>query len=105
MPKFSVLNRDKLSSFVEIQEGQSLMECLRNAGYDELIAICGGNCSCATCHVYLRDIDLETLPKKSEDEEALLEGLQYFSNDSRLSCQIQVNHLLDGATVVIPPEE
>ena len=105
MPKINIINRNGSSSDAEIIEGQSLMEALRNLGCDEIIAICGGNCSCATCHVYLRNIDMNALPKISEDEEILLGGLEWTSSDSRLSCQLPVSEMLDGAIIVIPPEE
>lgn len=105
MPKVTIINRDKVSSSIELQSGQSLMEGLRAAGYDEIIAICGGNCSCATCHIYLQPVDPSVLPKISEDEEALLESLQYVTPESRLSCQIPINSALEGAVISIADEE
>jgi 2Fe-2S ferredoxin len=33
--------------------GRTVMEVIRDAGFDELLALCGGCCSCATCHVYV----------------------------------------------------
>lgn len=104
MPKVTVINRDKVSSMIELQTDQSLMEGLRAAGYDEIIAICGGNCSCATCHIYLQPIESSLLPEISEDEQALLESLDCVTKESRLSCQIQVNSALEGAVIIVPDE-
>lgn len=105
MPRITVISRDKVSSMIELQTDQSLMEGLRAAGYDEIIAICGGNCSCATCHIYLQSVESAALPDISEDEQALLESLQHVKPESRLSCQIQVNSALEGAVILVPDEE
>lgn len=105
MPQLTVINRNKVSSSIELQSGQSLMEGLRAAGYDEIVAICGGNCSCATCHIYLNPKDSSALSEVSEDEQVLLESLQHVKPESRLSCQIQVNSALESAVIIIPEEE
>lgn len=81
------------------------MEVLREVGYDEVVAICGGNCSCATCHVYINYKDATAQIKPSEDEEVLIESLNYSKQNSRLACQVEVNSLLEGSVVCISPEE
>ena len=84
--------------------GLSLMETIRAAGFDQLLALCGGCLSCATCHVYV-DPGAGTLPLVSEDENDLLESSSHRQPNSRLSCQIQVNEGLDGLRVTIAPSE
>ncbi len=73
---------------------------------DGVEALCGGMCSCATCHVY---IDPEWAPRLSErgdDELELLEDTECFKGqESRLSCQITVTAELDGMRIVVAPEE
>ena len=68
MPKLTVVTREGTESTVEGEAGLSVMEVIRDAGFDELLALCGGCCSCATCHVYIDEAFVDTLPPMSEDE-------------------------------------
>lgn len=81
------------------------MEALRENGMDELMALCGGCCSCATCHVYVSSDHAKALPPMSEDENDLLDSSDARQANSRLSCQITLNASLDGLHVVIAPED
>jgi 2Fe-2S ferredoxin len=81
------------------------MENIRNAGIDELMALCGGCCSCATCHVYVDPDMKDALAPMSADEDALLDSSSYRSPTSRLSCQIPFEPGLDGLRVTISPED
>ena len=65
-------------------------------------ADCGGECSCATCHVILSSEDYLVLGTPSEDEEAMLGLNPETSQTSRLSCQIKVTEDLDGIRVQLP---
>lgn len=55
----------------------SLMEAIREGGVDEILALCGGCCSCATCHVFVDEAFLDRLPPMSEDEDELLDSSAY----------------------------
>ncbi len=90
---------------VEIQDGLSLMEVIRDAGIDELLAMCGGCCSCATCHVYIDPEYLERVPEMSDDEGFMLDSSDHRAPGSRLSCQIPLTPDLAGMTVRIAPED
>lgn len=81
------------------------MEAIRDAGLDELMALCGGCCSCATCHIYVDPDFHDRLPKISEDENDLLDSSDHRAQASRLSCQLQLTADLDGLTVRIAPED
>jgi len=81
------------------------MDNLRNAGIDELLALCGGCCSCATCHVYVDESFVGRIPPASEDEGDLLDASMYRLPSSRLSCQITVTDGLDDLRVTISPED
>ena len=86
--------------------GASLMENIRNAGFDELLAMCGGCLSCATCHVYVEQFPgSASLPVASIDETELLEGSDYRQENSRLSCQIPFDETLSGIVIGIAPED
>lgn len=81
----------------------SLMEAIRDNGFDELLASCGGCCSCATCHVIVDASDLSRLPPMSSDEDSLLGDSDYRAPGSRLSCQIPLSPTLDGLSLQIAP--
>jgi len=85
-------------------QGVSVMESIREAGIDDLAALCGGSCSCATCHVYIDDNQTALLPAVSEAEDDLLDGSEHRSSKSRLSCQLICSEALDGLRVTIAPE-
>lgn len=105
MPILHVTNREGDEKDVPGQAGFSLMEILRDNGFDELLALCGGCCSCATCHVYVEEARLTALPPLSDDENDLLDSSGHRQANSRLSCQIPWSDSLDGLRITIAPEE
>jgi 2Fe-2S ferredoxin len=105
MPEIFVADRSGVESRVEAQTGLSLMENIRSAGFDELLAICGGCCSCATCHVYVDEAFATSLPTIGSDEDDLLDSSDHRRATSRLSCQIPVADELAGLKVQIAPED
>ncbi|OGS49198.1 MAG: ferredoxin [Erythrobacter sp. RIFCSPHIGHO2_12_FULL_63_10] len=105
MPKLIVVNRNGDEAAVEVESGLTVMEAIRDNGFDELLALCGGCCSCATCHVHVDPAFLKLLPKMSEDEDDLLESSDHRSANSRLSCQLPFTDQLDGLKVTIAPED
>ena len=104
MGKIHVTDREGGQHEIELSSGENLMEPLRalDAGIE---ALCGGMCSCATCHVYVDEAWLERLPGRAAEELELLEELDCFRGNSRLSCQIPLTAALDGLRVTIAPEE
>ena len=105
MPKLIVVTREGEESTIDAQAGLSVMEVIRDAGIDELLALCGGCCSCATCHVHVDPSFLDQLPAMSEDENDLLDSSDHRNETSRLSCQVQLTDSLDGLKVTIAPED
>lgn len=105
MPKLTVVTREGQESTVEAENGLSVMEAIRDSGFDELLALCGGCCSCATCHVYVDESWADKLPPISDDENDLLDSSDHRQASSRLSCQIHVNAETDGLRVTIAPED
>jgi len=102
MVSITVINRSGQSATLDAKPGRSLMEAIRQADFGELEALCGGSCSCATCHVFL---SVPGLPAMSGDEDDLLEGSDHRCAGSRLSCQIPISAALEGAVVTIAPED
>ena len=105
MPKLIVTSREGLEKTVAGVAGHSVMEVIRDNGLDEMLAQCGGCCSCATCHVYVDPDVVGNLSAMSEDENDLLEGSDHRRPESRLSCQIPFGPALDGLRVTIAPED
>jgi 2Fe-2S ferredoxin len=105
LPSLTVVTREGTESVVEASTGLSVMEVIRDAGFDELLALCGGCCSCATCHVYVDPAFTDKLPAMSEDENDLLDSSDHRTAESRLSCQIPVTDAVDGLRVTIAPED
>ena len=105
MPKLVVVTRDGAEQTIEGQSGLSVMEIIRDAGVDELLALCGGCCSCATCHVHVDPVFADKVTKMGEDENDLLESSDHRDERSRLSCQINFNDSLDGLRVIIAQED
>ena len=105
MPKHVVVNRTGKEQEVEAKVGVSVMEAIRDNGFDELLALCGGCCSCATCHVYVDPAFADKVSALSEDENDLLDSTDHRQDNSRLSCQLQMTAALDGLKVTIAPED
>jgi 2Fe-2S ferredoxin len=88
---------------VQAPQDRTLMEVIRENGFEDLLALCGGCCSCATCHVYVDPAHVARLPAMSADEDELLAGSDVRQPTSRLSCQVRVTGALDGLRVTIAP--
>ena len=105
MPKLTVVNRAGEESTIEVESGLTVMEAIRDNGFDELLALCGGCCSCATCHVHVDPAFAEKLPPMGEDEDDLLDSSDHRAPTSRLSCQISFTADLSGLKVTIAEED
>ncbi|MFB0613554.1 2Fe-2S iron-sulfur cluster-binding protein [Aurantiacibacter poecillastricola] len=105
MPTLHVTTRSGEESTVEVGDGLTVMEAIRDNGFDELLALCGGCCSCATCHVHVDPAFKDKLPAMSEDEDDLLDSSEDRDENSRLSCQIPFTADLDGLKVRIAEED
>lgn len=105
MIRICVVDRSGIERMVEAEPGVSVMEAVRTSGIDELLALCGGCCSCATCHVYVES-GLETaLVAPDGDEDDLLDSSDHRRPNSRLSCQIALGPEHEGMRVQIAPED
>jgi ferredoxin, 2Fe-2S len=105
MPQIIVTTREGVEEKLEVPSGITVMHAIRDAGIYELLALCGGVCSCATCHVYVDPAFRNVLPPMGADENDLLDGSSHRNEASRLSCQIQVSPELDGLRMTIAPED
>ncbi|HEX7751057.1 MAG TPA: 2Fe-2S iron-sulfur cluster-binding protein [Novosphingobium sp.] len=105
MPQIVVVNQSGEESTIEAPTGRTLMEVIRDNGFDELLALCGGCCSCATCHVHIDPAFVDKLPALGEDESDLLDSSSHRNEYSRLSCQVPVTDALAGLRVTIAQED
>ena len=105
MTTLNVTLRTGEARVVQARPGASVMETIRDSGIDEIMAICGGCCSCATCHVYVADADWDRLSPPGPGEAELLEFSEHPTERSRLACQIKISEALNGLSVTIAPED
>lgn len=104
MPVLKVVGREGAERELNVAAGGVLMEPLRDMD-DGVTAICGGMCSCATCHVYVDPEWAGKLPQAMSDETDMLKDLMTRRENSRLSCQIQLTEAISGLKVTIAPDE
>lgn len=105
MPEIIVTTRAGEQKPINGASGTNLMQAIVESGIDELLALCGGVCSCATCHVHVDQAYVDRLEPKSEDEDELLSGSDHKTPLSRLACQVQLKDELDGMKVTIAAED
>jgi 2Fe-2S ferredoxin len=105
MPSIEITTRAGTVVPADAPLGMKVMEIIRAAGVDELAAMCGGFCSCATCHVLVDPAFLDRLPPVGGDENDLLDGSLHRAENSRLSCQILMTEALDGMKLTVAPED
>ncbi|HYD24511.1 MAG TPA: 2Fe-2S iron-sulfur cluster-binding protein [Croceibacterium sp.] len=105
MAEVIVTTRQGEERRLPLEPGLTLMETIRDGGVDELLALCGGCCSCATCHVHVDPQFAHLLPPLSADENDLLDSSDDRDATSRLSCQIPLSPELDGLRVTIAAED
>lgn len=105
MPEVIVTTREGEKRHVSFTAGTSLMQALTEGGIDEVLALCGGVCSCATCHVHVDPEFVDLFEPMSPDEDDLLSGSLHRSERSRLSCQLRLADDMDGLRVTVAPED
>lgn len=105
MPTINVIMRDGSQTQIDATEGLTVLEAIRDSGIDDLLALCGGCCSCATCHVYVDPETVDDLPPLMGDENDLLDSSDHRRETSRLSCQLKISPVMEGMLVTIAPED
>ncbi len=105
MVTINVTLRDGETRALQGRPGLTVMETIRDSGVDELMAICGGCCSCATCHVYVAPEFAALMPSQRPDENDLLDCSDHRTEASRLSCQLRLTPEFEGLRVTIAPED
>ena len=103
MPDITFVHPDGTEQGMEAPEGVSLMQAATGAGVAGIVAECGGQALCATCHVYVDAAWAECLPAPLAAELEMLECTAAERRPtSRLACQIALTAALDGLVVHVP---
>lgn len=105
MPELRIVKRCGEEVVIDATAGHSVMEAISASGAEDIAAICGGACACATCHVFVSDEFLDRTGVASEPEKELLDFSEYARPQSRLSCQVIMTEELAGLRVEVAPEE
>ena len=106
MPVVTYVDSVGVPSALQVPVGTSVMSAAVAHGLDGIVAECGGNAMCATCHVYIAESDLARIPPMKDVEDEMLDSTAAErTGRSRLSCQLVVTPELDGLTVHLPSEQ
>jgi len=103
MPDIIFEQPDGSRRIVSASTGRSVMKAATEALVDGIIGECGGDLSCATCHVFVDEQWAAALPPRGSDEEQMLAVTSEEPTDnSRLCCQVVVTDDLDGLVLHVP---
>ena len=105
MPKIVFIEHNGEEHAVEADIGRTVMHAAVDNFVPGIVADCGGSCSCGTCHGFVDERWLGSLPAAQPNEQSLLEGLLEIQSNSRLTCQIEVTPALDGLIVRLPKSQ
>ena len=105
MPKIIYILPDGTKNEVVVENGYSVMEGAINNNIPGIVAECGGACACATCHSYVDEAWLDRMPAMDDMEDSMLDAAYERKDNSRLTCQIEVNDELDGLVIHVADNE
>lgn len=105
MTKFTLETRDGTRSEIAGKDRATMMKLIRKSGVQELLAECGGSCTCATCQIYVDLPDGVAMPPIETAEAIMLAKAPNRRLNSRLACQMKFDSSLDGMHVCIAPED
>jgi 2Fe-2S ferredoxin len=104
LPQLVVVTREGEERVLEGAAGVVVMKVISDGGIADFLALCGGSCSCATCHVHVDPAYFDKLPPIRPDERDLIDCLDHRAETSRLSCQLTLSAELDGMRLTIAEE-
>jgi ferredoxin, 2Fe-2S len=103
MPLVTYISLSGESQTIDVPAGMSIMQAALNHKITGILGECGGNCMCATCHVYVDEAFLSRIPPAIDNEKFMLSiAAEGPASNSRLSCQIKMTQELDGIVVRLP---
>jgi len=106
VPKIVYVDASGVERAIDASHGESVMAAAVRNGVPGIIGECGGNASCATCHVWVRSEFADEVGTPGDFETDMLEmAVSDLRDGSRLSCQIPITEALDGLVVDVPPSQ
>jgi ferredoxin, 2Fe-2S len=106
MPIVNYVSPSGISRQIDVPSGMSVMQAALNHRVEGILAECGGNCMCATCHVYVDPSFLGQVPPAKDNEKFMLSiAAGGPETNSRLSCQIKMSEELNGIIVRLPAKQ
>lgn len=106
MTTVTFVHPDGRKQHIAADAGETVMQAATRNDINGILAECGGNAMCATCHVYVDVAWFARLAAMADDEDALLDGTAAERRaQSRLSCQINLSAGLDGLILHLPDRQ
>jgi 2Fe-2S ferredoxin len=103
MPDITLIEHDGTEHGFEAPDGLSVMQAATSFGVPGILADCGGQAVCGTCHVVVADAWITRLPPPQPAEDAMLDTVAAGRQPgSRLACQIQLQPALQGLLMHLP---
>ena len=103
--RLNVIDRDGNKTTIEVEEGTTIRDAIEEKLSPDNYGVCGGNCSCGTCHIYITPNEFEKLQTIEEDEISTLEETANKPDKySRLGCQVELKKEYNNITVTIAPD-
>ena len=103
--KLNVIDWEGKHTTIDIGEGTTIRDAIDDVLFPDNYGVCGGNCACGTCHVYVKPSDFDKLRTKEDDESTTLDSLALEpKHHSRLGCQVEFKKEYDNMTVTIAPD-
>jgi 2Fe-2S ferredoxin len=105
MPRIIFITPDGEKHEVVAESGYSVMEAAINNNIEGIVAECGGACACATCHSYVDDAWIDRMPEMDDMEDSMLDAAYDRRDNSRLTCQLEIQDDWDGLVVHVAENE
>lgn len=105
MPRITFIEHDGQAHAVEARVGTSLMRAAADHGVPGIMADCGGEMTCGSCHGFIDERWPRALAGRGANETALIEAAGWLQPNSRLTCQLQVQAWMDGMVVRLPASQ
>jgi len=103
--QLNVIDREGKKTTIDIEEGTTIRDAIEEKVSPESYGVCGGNCICGTCHVYIEPDDFKKLKDLEKEEIEILKKYADKPNaNSRLACQVEFKKEYNNITVTIAKE-
>ncbi|MEO6566511.1 MAG: 2Fe-2S iron-sulfur cluster-binding protein [Casimicrobiaceae bacterium] len=102
MPKVTFIAFNGTHHAVDVPVGTTLMRAAVDNNVPGIDGDCGGQCACATCHVFVDPAWTAATGERTQVEEDMLNFAAELRENSRLACQIELTDALDGLVVAMP---